>query len=130
MSGYTDGRRVEHAVIHDLTRDGYDTVRAASSKGLADVVAMKPGQVLLINCKRTRMPPPAERADLLRLAGHLPGIAVPLVARKPRGAAHVTYVELTGTGPKDCRAWSADYVCRVCGEPSDDAVCAGCGGAA
>lgn len=131
MSDYTQGRAVEYAVIEDLKADGYDTVRAASSKGLADVVAIKPGQVLLVNCKRTRMPSPAERADLLRIASHLPGIALPLVARKPRGSRWTTYVELTGTGPKDTRPWSPDYArCQVCGEPADDAVCAGCGGAA
>lgn len=131
MSGYSDGVRVEHAVIDDLKADGYDTVRAASSKGLADVVAIKAGQVLLVNCKRTRMPSPAERVDLLRIASHLPGIAIPLVARKPRGSRRATYVELTGPGAKDTRPWSPDYArCQVCGEPADDVVCAWCGGAA
>jgi Holliday junction resolvase len=63
MSGYTEGRAVEYAVIDHLRENGYDTVRAASSKGLADVVAIKPGQVLLVNCKRTTMPGPGGPRD-------------------------------------------------------------------
>ena len=109
MSGYTDGRRVEWAVVHDLTRNGYDCTRAASSKGVADVIAIKPGQVLLVNCKRTTMPGPAERVQLLKVASCLPGVAVPLVAlhpfRKP-----LTFRRLTGPGPKDWQPWSPDAI--------------------
>jgi Holliday junction resolvase len=74
VSSYSDGVRVEHAVIDHLRANGYDTVRAASSKGLADVVAVKPGQILFVNCKRTTPPGPVEREALLRVAAHLPGI--------------------------------------------------------
>jgi Holliday junction resolvase len=83
VSGYAQGVRVEHTVVHHLTDNGYDCQRAASSKGVADVVAFKAGQVLLVSCKRTTMPGPAERAELLRVANLLPGVAVPLVALKP-----------------------------------------------
>lgn len=109
MSGYTDGRRVEYAVIEDLKDNGYDTLRAASSKGLADVVAIKPGQVLLVNCKRTTAPGPAERADLLRIAAALPGVGIPLVALKPLRQP-LTYRALTGPGPKDWQPWTPDEV--------------------
>lgn len=108
MSGYSDGVRVEHAVIDDLKANGYDTVRAASSKGLADVVAIKPGQVLMVNVKRTTPPGPAERADLLRVAGYLPGVGVALVALGP--ASRVTYRRLTGVGAKDWVSWTPDEI--------------------
>lgn len=109
MSGYSDGRKVEYDVIERLKTDGYDTVRAASSKGLADVVAIKPGQVLLVNCKRTRMPGPGERVDLLRIASCLPGISVPLVALRPLRKP-LEFRRLTGVGPKDWRPWTPDDI--------------------
>jgi hypothetical protein len=108
VSGYSDGVRVEHAVIHGLTEDGYECTRAASSKGFADVVAIKAGQVLLVNVKRTTPPGPAERAELIRVAAMLPGVGVPLVALGP--ASRVTYRRLTGHGPRDWVAWSSDEV--------------------
>jgi hypothetical protein len=108
MSAYESGRRIEWAVVHRLTEDGYECQRAASSKGVADVVAFKPGQVLLVNVKRTTMPGPGERADLLRVAGFLPTVIVPLVALGP--AAKLKFRALTGVGPKDWIEWAPDYV--------------------
>jgi hypothetical protein len=107
-SGYGLGREVEWAVIHELADDGYHTQRAASSKGMADVVAIKPGQVLLVNVKRTTPPGPAERAALIKVAAMLPGVGVPLVALGP--ASRVTYRRLTGVGPHDWVAWVPDEV--------------------
>jgi hypothetical protein len=108
MSGYSEGRRVEWTVVADLQNNGYETIRAASSKGLADVVAIKEGQVLLVNCKRTIMPGPAERKDLLRIAAMLPGVGVPLVALHPFRLPLV-YRLLTGPGPKDWAPWLIDF---------------------
>jgi hypothetical protein len=107
VSSYSDGVRVEHAVIDHLRANGYDTVRAASSKGLADVVAVKPGQVLFVNCKRTTPPGPAERAALLRVAAHLPGIALPIVALKPLRQP-LQYRVLLGVAPKAWAMWTPD----------------------
>lgn len=109
MSGYAQGVRVEHAVVHHLTDNGYDCQRAASSKGCADVIAFKPGEALLISCKRTTMPGPAERADLLRVAGLLGGIGVPLVALKP-ARQPLQFRRLTGPGPREWETWVADGV--------------------
>lgn len=108
MSAYADGRRIEYAVTGDLRANGYEIQRAASSKGVADVLGFKPGQVLLVNVKRTSMPGPGERGDLLRVAGFLPGIAVPLVALGP--VSKLAYRRLTGVGPKDWVAWTPDEV--------------------
>ena len=110
MSAYSDGRRVEWAVVHDLAANGYETTRAASSKGFSDVVAIKPGQVLIVNCKRTTMPGPAERKHVLRVAGMLPGVGVPLVALKPKGQP-LTYWHLCGPAFNEWTPWSPDEIC-------------------
>jgi Holliday junction resolvase len=107
VSSYRDGVRVEHAVIDHLQDNGYDTVRAASSKGLADVVAVKPGQILFVNCKRTTPPGPAEREALLRVAAHLPGVALAIVALKPLRQP-LQYRRLFGVGPKAWVPWTPD----------------------
>jgi Holliday junction resolvase len=119
VSGYAQGVRVEHHVVHHLTANGYDCQRAASSKGVADVVAFKAGQVLLVNVKRTSMPPPAERVELLRVAACLPGVAVPLVARKPAGMP-LSFRRLTGPGPKDWQEWDADEAATEQGDVIGD----------
>ena len=112
MSGYEDGRRVEWAVVHDLQANGYETTRAASSKGAADVIAIKAGQVLLVNVKRTTPPGPDERADLLRVAAMLPGVCIPLVALRPFREP-LSYRRLVGGRPKDWVAWAPDFTTEV-----------------
>jgi hypothetical protein len=109
MSGYRQGRDVEWAVVHDLTDNGYECTRAASSKGVADVIAIKAGQVLLVNVKRTTMPGPDERRALFAVAMLLPGVGIPLVALKPARQS-LTYRVLYGTGPKDWLPWAPDFV--------------------
>ena len=106
-SGYDLGRRVEYAVIHDLIQNGYKHVRGASSKGFADIVAVKPGQLLFVNVKRTTPPGPAEREALLDSAACLPGIVTPLVALGP--ASKLTYRRLTGVGARAWEPWTPDF---------------------
>ena len=107
MSGYSEGVRVEHAVIHDLTKNGYECTRAASSKGVADVIGIKPGQIVLVNVKRTKPPGPSERSNLVRVAGYVN--AVPLVATRPLGCK-LRYRLLTGAGPRDWTSWTPDEI--------------------
>lgn len=106
MSGYSDGRRVEYAVTYYLRDNGYEVLRAASSKGVADVVGFKQGQVAFVSVKRTTPPSPAERDALLRIAAYLPGVGLPLVALGP--VARLSFRLLTGVHPKMWRPWSAD----------------------
>ena len=108
MSGYEQGRRVEWAVIDDLKANGYVCTRAASSKGAADVIAIKPGQVLLVSVKRTTPPGPVERTALVGVARMLPGVGVPLVALGPVSA--LSYRRLTGVGPKAWEPWNPDEI--------------------
>lgn len=107
MADYHDGRRVEYAVTHDLRDNGYHILRAASSKGYADVSAIKYHQLLLVSVKRTDpLLPPEERARLIEVALCLP-YAVPLVAYKPFRQP-LRYRRLTGQGPKDWVEWTPD----------------------
>lgn len=109
MSNYAKGIRVERAVVNELKGDGYAVSRAASSKGgLGDVIAVKEGQVLFVNVKYDEPPGPDERARLIRVAGYLPGVGVPLVALGP--ASRITYRLLTGPGPADWVPWTPDEV--------------------
>jgi len=108
VSHYSDGRRIEYIVIDDLTDNGYQCTRAASSKGVADVIAIKPGQVCLVNVKRTTMPGPDERRRLLDVCNG-DGYLLPLVALKPL-RKRLEYRLLTGPGPKDWLTWTPDEV--------------------
>lgn len=106
---YRGGADFEREVRAALLADGYDVVRSAGSKTKLDLVAFKAGQVLLVQCKRNGICPPAERVELLRVAALLPGTAVAVVAGRPR----ITYRRLTGPGPKDWVAWSPDITEEV-----------------
>ncbi len=108
MSGYASGVRVEHAVIAHLRRDGYFVSRGAGSKGdLGDIIAVKEGEIVFVNVKRTTYPGPGERAQLVNAARCLPGTGVPVVAI---GRPQLTYWRLTGYGRRDCVPWTPDQV--------------------
>lgn len=105
MTRYSGGADFEREVRAALVADGYQLViRSAGSKTKVDLVAFKPDQVLFVQCKRNGVCPPAERVELLRVAGLLPGVGVPVVASRPG----VTYRRLVGPGPKQWAAWSTD----------------------
>ena len=117
------GRDLEHAVMALLNRTGWQCMRSAGSKGVADVVAIPTGVTagrtpwLLVQCKLTNtVLPPAERLALTTLA--VPARALPLSAsradqghgtrvqyRKDTGM-WVVFWELTGPGPFDRRPWT------------------------
>ena len=100
---YANGARLERDAKDQLETDGYWCVRSAGSKGVVDVLAMKPGQMLMVQAKKDGVCPPAERAALLELASRFE--ALPLVAFRDRG---VKYRRLTGPGPKEWVPWEAD----------------------
>jgi hypothetical protein len=105
VTRYAGGADFEREVRAALVADGYQLViRSAGSKTKVDVVAFKLNQVLFVQAKRNGVCPPAERVELLRVAGLLPGIAVPVVASRPG----VTYRRLVGPGPKQWEPWSTD----------------------
>lgn len=91
-SKYALGRSVEYQVRDRLRADGYFTVRAAASKGLIDLVAIKTGQVLFVQCKRGGSLPPAEWNALFDAATSCD--AVPVLAERP-GPRMLRFWELT-----------------------------------
>lgn len=103
---YEGGRKFEYAVRADLTVNGYDVIRSAGSKTKIDLVAIKPLQILLVQCKRDGRCSPAERAAVLRIAGMVD--AVPLIAWKIPGQSKVRYSRLML--PDEREAWTPDLV--------------------
>lgn len=102
---YEAGARLERDTVKELRANGYEPFRAAGSKGIADVIAFKPGQVLFIQAKTKGVISPSDRLDLLWLAGMVPG-GVALVVTRPR----TTYRRLVSSGPAAWEPWTPDEV--------------------
>ncbi|MEV6180145.1 restriction endonuclease [Streptomyces sp. NPDC052015] len=116
-SNYARGRDLEHRVRAHLRGQGYEVLRTAGSKSKVDLVAIKPGQVLFVQCKRTGALPPAEWNalwDLAQRAGAIPVLAEQL---KPRGRK---YWRLTGR--KDQPGRRQPYVELLLDELAPEAV--------
>jgi Holliday junction resolvase len=78
QSNYARGRALEHRVRTHLREQGYEVLRTAGSKSKVDLVAIKPGQILFVQCKRSGALPPAEWNglwDLAAMAGAIPVLA-------------------------------------------------------
>jgi hypothetical protein len=92
------GSAFERKVSGALTADGYLVVRAAGSLGAADLIALKPGQVVFVQCKMAGAGAcgPAEWNEFYRLAKSV--AALPVLAYRP-GRIGVAY--WLATGPKD-----------------------------
>lgn len=77
-SNYHRGRDLEHRVRTHLRNEGYEVLRTAGSKSKVDLVAIKPGQILFVQCKRSGALPPAEWNalwDLAQMVGAVPVLA-------------------------------------------------------
>ena len=99
-TSYRTGRKVEYAVRADLISRGYPIVmRSSQSKGPADLVAIKTGSIMLIQCKKSLAMSPCEWNILLSLATSID--AIPVMAGQPDGK-QIVYYKLTGrkTGGK------------------------------
>jgi Holliday junction resolvase len=107
---YARGSDFERAIKAALEDDGYFVVRSAGSKGKVDLVAVKPGQLLFVQAKINGLCPPAERAELLRVAARAE--ALPIVAYKGTEGRRrpIRYRLLTGPGPKEFIDWTPDYI--------------------
>ena len=103
----------EYRVKELLEDDGYFVVRSAGSGGVADLVALKPGQVLLVQCKSEAYLAPAEWNALWFTTQNVR--AVPIHAAKLPGSRRVVWHRLTGpktvvTKRPPWVEWSADEV--------------------
>lgn len=91
---YRLGRQVEYSVRDDLKKRGYFALRSPRSGGIADLIALKKGCVLLVQCKRSMALGVSEWNQLFDLADSVG--AVPLLAGRPTGRGLI-YMKL------DCR---------------------------
>jgi hypothetical protein len=116
VSGYRLGADLELAAKHLLEANGYFVVKSAGSKGKADLVALKRGEILLVQCKLDGYAAPAERAALrgmvLALSG-IPGLKVTALLgrwhKEGRAARAVAFTELVSMGPAGNIPWTPDY---------------------
>jgi len=104
-TNYERGRALEHRVRTHLREQGYEVLRTAGSKSKVDLVAVKTGQILFVQCKRSGALPPAEWNalwDLAAMAGAVPVLAEQLTrgrrywrldARKDRPGARQPMTE-------------------------------------
>lgn len=104
MTHYRRGYTFETAIRADLESDGYWTIRAAGSHGLADVIAIKPGQTLAVQAKLGPMPHDEWNA-LYRLCTEF-GM-VPLVADKPK-RGQIRYRRITGEHVARSHSWPCE----------------------
>lgn len=112
-TNYQRGRDFEYRVRDRLLKEGAEYVmRAASSKGAADLIALWPFQlpvfeddqgaryiarresprVWLVQCKRDGRLPKDEEAELVAIAGNTG--AIPVLARVPKSGRGVEFINL------------------------------------
>ncbi len=91
---YRTGRDFEYKVRTYLQDNGYSVIRSAGSKTKVDLVAIKPGQILFVQCKRGGVLPAAEWDEILTLAGH--ARAVPVLAQYGGRGRGIVLTELLG----------------------------------
>lgn len=113
---YRAGRDLEYAIANDLEANGYHVIRAAGSHGLADLIAFKPGQVLIVQAKTDGKMTTQQRCDLSQLAAMVPDFGgIPLIARweatGPRGGRTVAYARALFQA--DPCPWTPDYALDV-----------------
>jgi len=89
-TNYKRGYAFERKCKIDLEKKGYFVIRSGGSKGVADLVAMKGKDVLLIQCKRDGKLSREEWNDLVTASVKVEG--TPIVAEPVRGG--IIYWEL------------------------------------
>ncbi len=76
-NNYARGRAFEYRVWHHLEGLGWTVFRTAGSHSPADLLALKCGEVALVQCKAGNgYMPPLERQTILGLAGELGVMAI------------------------------------------------------
>lgn len=110
MTNYQRGADFERRVAVDLTAAGYAVFRSAGSRGIADLLAIKPGLILLIQCKRSGEIDLGEWNKLIELAERLDPTRrtiLPLLAQMP-GRTGIAYRLLRERAePRQRRLWRA-----------------------
>ena len=110
MTSYRAGADLERAARLYLADNGYYVARSAGSKGVADIIAAKPGEWLLVQCKRDGKLTPRERADLMEIASWVD--ATPLLAwwqKDGRQARRVVFAVVVSIRPPLYVPWTPDH---------------------
>ena len=84
MSSYSKGRRFEYRVRYHLEKRGFRVFRSAGSHSIADLIALKGGEVWLVQCKATEKGymTPLVRSNFIEVAKEL-GV-LPMLAYKSK----------------------------------------------
>jgi len=83
-SAYERGRRFEYRVRKYLKEKGYFVVRSAKSGTVCDLVALKKGKILLVQCKLNKKISRKEKEELAKLAEQVGGKAILAYSEKRR----------------------------------------------
>jgi Holliday junction resolvase len=96
-TAYRRGYNFEDRCRRALEGQGYVVVRSAGSKGPADLVAMRGGVTLLVQCKLDRrLMGRGERLALLEAAARAG--AIPVLAEREKKRGPIRWVRLDGEG--------------------------------
>ncbi|MHA1721744.1 MAG: hypothetical protein ACTSXW_01570 [Candidatus Baldrarchaeia archaeon] len=85
MSRYSRGRRIEYLVRDILLKAGWYVWRLAASKPF-DLIAIRNGEILIIECKKGSVLTKIERTKLLEIAKN--GGATPILAKYENNIVH------------------------------------------
>ena len=106
-SNYRNGADLERAAKRHLEDNGYYVIKSGGSKGIVDLAAFKPMEVLFVQCKRDGYVAPAAREDLRALARGLG--AIPIVARWAKVGTSARFVAFKQLYQLTQVAWEPDY---------------------
>lgn len=106
-TNYSSGADFERTTMRDLESHGYAVVRSAGSHSPADLVAMRDGRFVLVQCKRNGRLYPDEWNEFLEFCEYAGGTPI-LASKGPRGGG-IIYRKLTsrkgGRGRQPLAPW-------------------------
>jgi len=85
MGKYAKGRRIEYKVKNILSKAGWYVWRLAASKPF-DLIAIKNGEILIVECKKGSSLTKMEKIKLLKIARN--GGATPILAKYENNTMH------------------------------------------
>jgi Holliday junction resolvase len=107
---YRAGYDLERATRILLEANGYLAIRSSGSKGVADLVALKKGEVLLVQCKTSGRLGPGDRAALHAAAERTGATALAVRwAKNGHQARYPEFIQLTSPFTSGFRPWTPDY---------------------
>jgi len=83
VTSYSKGRQFEYRTRHHLESKGFVVFRSAGSRSVADLIALRTGEVWLVQCKSDGYMSPLERHNFAEVAAEL-GVVPMLAFRKGR----------------------------------------------